>query len=145
MNDTEKNLEKTKEQLTKGFTCAFCKDDTIYTAKGRGIKPLLDLAESGKSLKDFSAADTIVGKAAAMLFVLTGAKAVYGEVMSEKGKAVLDEHGIYCSYGTLVPKIINRRGDGECPMEMAVKDVSEPKAALQKIKAKIVELMQNKA
>lgn len=145
MNDTEKNLERAKEQLEKGFTCAFCKDEAIYTAKGKGIKPLLDLVESGEDLNGFSGADTIVGKAAAMLFVLAGAKAVYGEVMSEKGKAVLEEHGIYCSYGRLVPKIINRRGDGECPMEMAVNDVSEPIEAVQKIKAKIAELMQNKA
>ncbi len=76
-----------------------------------------------------------------MLFVMTGAKAVYGEVMSEKGKAVLEENGIYCYYGTLVPKIKNRKGDGECPMEMAVKDVSEPKTAFLKIKERLIELI----
>ena len=135
------DIEKAKELLTKGFTCAFCKYGEMYTAKGRGIKPLLDLVEGEHSLKGFSAADTIVGKAAAMLFVLAGASSVYGEVMSEKGKAVLEEHGIACSYGTLAPKIINRKGDGECPMEMAVKDADEPEEALNKIKEKLSELM----
>lgn len=135
------DIEKAKELLlTNGLTCVFCKDEEMYTAKGKGIKPLLDMVEGERSLKGFSAADTIVGKAAAMLFVLAGARAVYGEVMSEKGKGVLEECGVDCSFGTLVPKIINRKGDGECPMEMAVKDVDEPKAALQKIKEKLLEL-----
>lgn len=135
------DIEKAKELLTKGFTCAFCKDEEMYTAKGKGIKPLLDLVEGEHSLKGFSAADTIVGKAAAMLFVLAGARAVYGEVMSEKGKGVLEKCGVDCSCGTLVSKIINRKGDGECPMEMAVKDANEPEEALKKIKEKLSELM----
>lgn len=144
MNKIESSLYAAREQLTKGFTCAFCKDDQVYTAKGKGIKPLLDLVEGEHSLKGFSAADIIVGKAAAMLFVLAGVCSVYGEVMSERGKAVLEEHGIVCSYGTLVQRIVNRKGDGECPMEMAVKDVSEPTEALKKIKEKLAEIMKNK-
>ncbi len=145
MNDIEKSLEDAKKQLAKGFTCAFCKDGRAYTAKGKGIKPLLDLVEGEYSLKNFSAADIIVGKAAAMLFALAGVCSVYGEVMSESGKAVLEDRGIIYSYGTLVQKIINRKGDGECPMEMAVKDVAEPEEALQRIKEKLTELMNNKA
>lgn len=135
MND----VENAKKQLENGFSCAFCKGGEIYTAKGRGIKPLLELTES-RSLKGFSAADTIVGKAAAMLFVRAGAAKVYGGVMSEKGKQILEKYGIECSFSELVPVIINRKGDGECPMEILVKDIDDPNEAYYRIKEKVAEI-----
>ena len=90
---------------------------------------MLDLLSEEVDLKGFSAADKIVGKAAALLFVLAGVRAVYGEVMSEAGLQVLQKHQVPCSYSTLAPYIINRKGDGICPMEETVQTISDPKAA----------------
>jgi len=91
---------------------------------------MLDWLIEGNALAGFSAADKIVGKAAALLFVHAGIANVYGEVMSEAGLAVLKRHNIPCTYGTLTPYIINRRGDGICPMEETVLQIDDPKQAL---------------
>ena len=61
------------------------------------------------------AADRIVGKAAALLYVMMGVKGVFAEVLSESALAVLNKHGVHAEYSVLTPNIINRAGDGLCP------------------------------
>jgi len=126
MND----LQKAKGLLTEN-TCVLCKEDRLYTSQKTGIAPMLDWLAEGADLSGYSVADKIVGKAAALLFILAAVKDVYGEVMSEGGLAVLQSHGIPCSYGTLAPYIINRKGDGICPMEQTVQDIDDPESAYE--------------
>ena len=90
---------------------------------------MLDWLSEGNELRGFSAADKIVGKAAALLFVLAEVSKVYGEVMSKAGLGVLRAHHIPCAYGTLTPYIVNRQGTGMCPMEETVQTIDDPKAA----------------
>jgi len=120
--------ERAKVLLAE-HTCVLCKGDALYTSRKTGIAPMLDWLAEGADLRDFSAANKIVGKAAALLFVLAGVKSVYGEVMSQAGLAVLQKHHIPCSYGTLTPYIINRKGDGICPMEQTVQQIDDPQQA----------------
>ena len=123
-------------------TCVLCRGDTVYASQKTGISPMLDWLSEGKDLRSFSAADKIVGKAAALLFVLAGIREVYGAVMSEAGLQVLQTHGIPCAYGTLTPHIINRRGTGICPMEETVQTIEDPEAALDALLKKR-ELLRN--
>ncbi len=102
------------------YTCVLCRGDITYTATHRGIAPMLENLRDGVDLHGFSAADKVVGKAAAMLFALAGVAAVHAQVMSESAVAVLQAHGIACSWDILIEHIINRRGDGVCPMEATV-------------------------
>lgn len=89
----------------------------------RGIKNLWQAAASEeKILLGADVEDSIVGKAAALLMVCGGARSVKAGVLSEGGKCVLEEHGVPYGYDVLVPNIINRRGDGICPMEEVAKD-----------------------
>ena len=125
-----------------GFTCVLCKGDITYTSSADGVAPMLDFAARGVCLEGFSAADKIVGKAAAMLFVCAGVSAVYAAVMSEAGARTLAAHGIAFEYESLVPYIVNRRGDGMCPMEEAVQDIDEPRAAAEAVRRRRAELMQ---
>ena len=77
------NWEKAKTLLAEGgYTCVICGGDKVYTSHERGVKPLLELLEQGAELKGFSAADRVVGKAAAFLYVLLGVSAVYAGVIS---------------------------------------------------------------
>lgn len=122
--------------LLDGHTCVMCKEETIYISQKTGIAPILDWLADGTDLSGFSAADKIVGKAAALLFVLAGIKAVHGEVMSKAGLAVLQAHGIACTYGSLTDHIINRRGDGICPMEETVQTIDDPDLAHKALAAK---------
>ena len=90
---------------------------------------MLDFLGAGIDLCGFSAADRVIGQAAAYLFVLAGVTAVYGEVMSEDAYRTLTRFGVEVMAGKTVPYIINRTGDGRCPMESAVCGLSDPRAA----------------
>lgn len=135
------DLEKAAEMLRNGdYTCVLCKGKEIITCTERGVKPLLDLLDSGKDLKDFSAADKVVGKAAAFLYVLLDVKAVYSPTMSESAIHLLEANGICPQYDIPVENIINRSGTGICPMEETVKELSVPKEALTAIRQRLSEL-----
>lgn len=135
------DIEKAKKLLSGGnFTCVLCKGDTSYTSTGKGVSPMLTFLENGTELRGFSAADKIVGKAAAMLFVCAGVTEVFAEVMSKAAVNYLNERGITCSYGVLTDKIINRKGDGLCPMELAVIDIEDEKLGFSAIKNRFDEI-----
>ncbi len=132
MND----IETCKKLLASGgYTCALVRGKTVYTSDKTGIAPLVGFIDGGIDLRGFSVADKIVGKAAALLYAYMGVSFVYGEVTSATAPEVLARHGIACGYGTLADAIIDRRGDGICPMERAVADIDDPLAAVAAVKA----------
>ncbi len=126
--------------LDHGYTCVICKDDEVMTFTERGVKPLLSLLDSGKSLKGYSAADKVVGRASAMLYVLLGVDEVYAPIMSTGAVNVLSEHDIKEYHDDEVDMIINRQGNGMCPMEDAVKDSCTAEDALSRIRIRLSEL-----
>lgn len=137
MND----LEKAKEIFKTGeLNCVLCKDDVTYTSTKNGVAPLIEWLTSGVNVTGFSAADKIVGKAAALLFVLGGVKEVYSPVMSKTAVDVFVRYGVTAEYETLVPIIINRTGTGPCPMEQAVTNVENPSEALKAIQNTLADL-----
>ena len=135
------DLQIAKEHLQKGgYTCVLCLDGQIATSTYRGVKPLLSWLENPALGKGFSAADKVVGKATAYLYILLGAKAVHAGVMSKSALQVLKGGDIAASYDTLVPYIVNRTGDGMCPMEAATLDVATPADALAAVKNTLAKL-----
>ncbi len=135
------DISRAKKFFETGkYTCVLCKDEQLYLSEKKGIAPVLDLIESGTSLEGFSAADKIIGRAAALLFILGGAVSVYGEVMSKGAAELFEKHGIRYSYETLTERIINRTGTGICPMEEATKGIDDPAEALEAIRKKRKEL-----
>ncbi|MCL2019633.1 MAG: DUF1893 domain-containing protein [Oscillospiraceae bacterium] len=130
------DLEKAKALLEDGGfgNCILYSNGIIHTSRGKGISPILEFLEAGLDLKGFSAADTITGKALALLFVFSGIKDVYAHVMSRSAVEVFARHEIRCVYGELVDEIKNRAGDGVCPMERAVKNIDDPYRALEILK-----------
>ncbi len=133
------DIEKAVNGLS-GHSICLCKDGDIITDDGRGISPMMKFIAEGKDLSGYSAADLIVGKAAAMLFAKAGIASVYGRVMSVSGKEFLEAHGISCSYETLTEKIINRSGDDICPMEKSVADINDISEGYEALKAKIAQM-----
>lgn len=137
----EHNLTKARALLDSGdYTCVLCRDDAVFTATERGVKPLLNWLDSGLDLQGFSAADRVVGRATAFLYCLLGAKAVYARVMSHPAAEVLTAAGIHNEAGQLVDGIINRRGTGPCPFEAAVMDITDPQDALAAIRKKMEQM-----
>lgn len=137
------DLDRAKA-LLPGHSVAFVNGERSLVLDGRGVAPLLGVIAGGEDVSGASVADLIIGKAAAMLMKLLGVKSVYGEVMSAAGREYLTEHGITAEYGTLTESIRNRDGSGQCPMELAVKDISDPSAGLDAIKARLDRLRNGK-
>ena len=138
------DLEKAKALLLEGgYTCVLCRGDEVHTATARGVKPLVDWLDSGLALGGFSAADKVVGRATAFLYVLLGIRAVHALVMSTPAREALEAGGIAASCDREVAGIINRRGDGPCPFEEAVLGISDPTEALEAIRRKQMLLRQS--
>lgn len=134
-------MENAKNLLESGgYTCVITDGNTVLTSTQRGVKPLVQFLESGRDLAGFSAADKVVGRATAYLYVLLGVKNLYAQVVSRPALAVLQENGIDTRYGNLVPNIINRKGDGICPFEAAVMDITDPQNAYAAIRRKMQEM-----
>ena len=135
------DLEKAKALLSEGdYTCVVCREEYAHTSRDRGVKPLLNWLEEGMDLKGFSAADRVVGRATAFLYVLLGVKAVHARIISRPAAAVLETYGIESSAEKMVEGIINRRGDGPCPFEAAVLDITDAGEALAAIRNKQMEM-----
>lgn len=135
------DLQKAKLLLAQtGSTCVLCRDDLVLTATARGVIPLLDWLDSGADTWACSAADKVVGKAAAHLYCLLGVRRVHGNVMSVSAVKVLRQGGVEVYWDTLVENIRNRTNTGLCPMETATADIDEPEEALPIIRATLARL-----
>ena len=86
----------------RGYTCVLCKGEKVYTSTARGVGPLIRWLDEKTDLNGFCAADKVVGKAAAALYVLLGVAAVYAPVMSGMAVQMLEEHGIEVRYDQCV-------------------------------------------
>jgi len=126
--------------LSSDHTCVLCRGDTVITSRLRGVRPLVVWRENGTDLNGFCAADKVVGKATAFLYVLHGVKAVYAHVISKAALDVLMQYGIVAQYGTLVEYIINRAGDGVCPFEAATLTAADPQTAYRTILQKMTDM-----
>ena len=114
----------------------------VHTADGRGVRPIMNLLDTKPELlRGAVVVDKIIGKAAALLLDLGGARRVYGELISVRARDYLQAHSMRPSYGRCIDVISNRTGDGICPLERAVKDVDDPEQARKVLKETIKKLM----
>ena len=106
--------------LDCGYTCVLLQNGEEYCSRERGVKPLLSLLDKGRSFCGAVAADKTVGAGAAHLYVLLGVRAVWARVISAAALDILERNGIAAAYDERVEYIVNRKGDGMCPIEAAV-------------------------
>ena len=140
-----KKIEKAKKLLENGgYTCVLSDGETVWTHSERGVVPLLSYVREGRRLPAFCAADKVVGRAAAFLYVQMEIGGLYAEVLSEPAKEILDRYGIPTEYGILTEAIRNRAGDGFCPMETATREIQDPIEAICAIEAKLKALREGK-
>lgn len=135
------DLENARHILKAGnYTCVLCKDTHVLTSLERGVKPLVAWLEANVAQDGYSAADKVVGKGAAFLYVKLGVRAVFAGVISTAALLLLQRHGIPVEYDREVDYIVNRKGDGRCPFELAVADIDEVELAYLAIRAKMREM-----
>ncbi|MGN0468310.1 MAG: DUF1893 domain-containing protein [Acutalibacteraceae bacterium] len=131
-----RDLESCKEILkSEDLTCVILQNGNYLKTKERGIRPFINLIEDSVNLKDCAAADKVVGRAAALLMQKAGLCAVYAAVLSEPAEEILKNAGIYYEYDSLVRRIQNRKGDGLCPMESAVIDITDADEAYEVLRS----------
>ena len=108
-----------------------------YFSFDSGIRPVIDrINEKEDYFKGLEVADKIIGKASAMLLSLSGVKKVHAVVLSQAGKDIFDKYDVEYSFDELTDYIVNRKGDGMCPMEMTVKDIDDLREAYEALKKK---------
>ena len=108
----------------------------LFKSKSHGISDLLAMLDAvGRRTEGASLADSIVGRAAALVCVYAKILAVYGESMSEGALSILKTHGVFYEFGTLVPRILNRAKDDICPFDKAISGVEDPRVALDRLKS----------
>lgn len=128
MNEHTKNA---KNHLEANDCClVYCNENEICTSHVRGVLSLVLMVKDKRTMEDFYCADKVVGKAAAFMYAILKPRELYAFVLSEKAKEVLDQYGIKYYYGEKVPAIINRKGDGFCPMETVTEKAVTPSEAL---------------
>ena len=133
------DLETAKNNLS-GHTICLCKGGACIYSEARGISPMMSFIAQGVDLTGYSVADTVVGKAAALLFIKCGIKAVFAKTLSEAAQAVLEKYGVFYEYETLTERIINRTGTDVCPMEKTVLQTDDPDEAYELLKRKLEEM-----
>ena len=133
------NIAKTKLEQ-ENYTCVLTDGERFFTSRERGVKPIVEFIASKSLPKGLFAADKVVGKATAYLYILLEIKSLYAKVISKPALKALGENGIEVKYESIVDNIINRKGDGICPFEMAVLKINDANEAYTAILDKMTEL-----
>lgn len=134
------DIEKAKEELGT-HSIALCKNGKVITSDKRGVAPLAEFIQRDTDISGFSAADRVVGKAAAMLMIKAGITEVFALTISESAEKLLKNHGVRVSFKTRTEQIMNRDNTGACPMETTVADTEDIETGCKLIFEKLKKLL----
>ena len=131
----KRDLELAKSKLlTEDLSLVIVKNGkVIFETSMQGITGFLQAIEKqNKNLLAASAADKIVGVAAAMLFVYAGLSSIFALTISEAGIKVLEDNNVACVFDRKVLNILNRSKTDVCPFEkLAMISGSEDEAYIK--------------
>lgn len=127
------DIQKAKELLeSSGASCVAVKGGAVAQSGQPGVMALLHWLETEPEvLRGASAADKVVGKAAALLMTLGGVREVYAEIISDSARTYFEQNGVPYSYGEKVETILNRDKTGTCPMERRCLAIDSPQEAYE--------------
>ena len=122
------------------------KGKVIFETKKQGISGFLQAIEKlDKNLVAASAADKIVGVAAAMLCVYAGVISVSAQTISEGGLGMLEDNSIECQFEKKVSNILNRDKNDVCPFEKLAMNSGTVEEAYVKLKSFASQMMKKSA
>ncbi len=139
-------LKLLQEKLNKeNYTLIADKNGEYYTSYSRGIAPILDPMKDDQSFfKGAIVVDKVIGKATAMLLILSGVEFIYAYVLSQKAMEILEQYHVPFEYRKLVDYIENRDQTGMCPMEATVYDINDLNEAFEALILKQQALKMNR-
>jgi len=112
--------------------------DLVFQSASKGIRPHLEAIEVlGESVRGTTMVDKIVGRAAALLILYSGAAEVHAAILSAQGRHVLEMHDLPFTYAEEVEHIKMRDGRIYCPFEAMVQDITDPNEAYRTIVEKM--------
>lgn len=136
----EQDISAARELILNGKAeCVLIpKTGEMIVRRGGGVSPLMEIFDAHReAMAGGIVVDKVIGRAAAAIAICGKASYVHGEIMSEDAVTFLKENGVKAGWTTLVPRILNRKRDGRCPLELSVDGITDPAAALTALKAKI--------
>lgn len=130
------------EQYPDKTVIIYKENQVVYTSEFRGVRPMMDYMKVyGPSREPLTVVDRIMGRGAVMLAVLINAKSIKTPIISETALALAKIHGLTVEADKVVPYIINREGNGRCPIETSVLDIEDVQEGYEAIKGAIAKLM----
>ena len=133
-NPDNKDRQAVERLLAEGCSCVIRNGGTMRSFHQRGVSDLWRLLhEEPELLRGAFIADKVVGKGAAALMAAGGVRGVFARTVSRPALDLLAEAGIPVEYETVVPHIINRAGNGICPVESLCADARTPEECLPRI------------
>lgn len=120
------DIEKAKKYMNENnYSLVLAYKDKVFTSHDKGVKSLLNIYDLGLDFSEYSAADKVVGSAAAFIYLLLNIKNIYAKVISKKALSLLKNTGAEIEYETLTDKIQNRKKNDLCPMEKALQNTKD--------------------
>lgn len=118
MYDIKQKQQATELLFAEKCSCVVRNGDTIRIFRERGVRDLWRLLhEEPELLRGAFIADKVVGKGAAALMAAGGISELFADVVSRPALELLNKAAIQVGYSVAVDHIINRAGDGICPVE----------------------------
>ena len=130
-----KDLELAVDELRRtGASHVFVRNGAIVASgTGPGVLSLVRTVDrvGSEALSGSVLADKVVGKAALMIALACGVRAVHGEFMSEAAIEGCRRYGVPFTYGAAIPKVLNQAGTDYCPFEVMVGELDDPHKAFE--------------
>lgn len=102
----------------EGCSCVIRNGEKTLICRDRGVRDLFRiLSDNPEILNGAYIADKVVGKGAAALMIAGKTARVYADVISRPALTLFGGYDVNVEYGVLTDHIINRKGDGICPVE----------------------------
>ncbi len=128
LNRLDEYIARLDEQ---GLSLMVCEEGTmIFKSKSKGVRPYLEAIDSlGARLRGTVIIDKIVGRAAALLVIYSGAAEVHAGVINPGGRTLLDTAGVRLFFGKEIEHIKTVDGRIYCPFEAMVQGIDDPSVA----------------
>ncbi|MGL4253181.1 MAG: DUF1893 domain-containing protein [Fusobacteriaceae bacterium] len=113
--------------MERGISLQAVKDgEIIFTSNKFGIMPAYQFYKKGiEFTAETQIEDKVTGKGSAMLLSSAGCSEIKTGLISQEAFGILEKKGIKVQYEEIAPYIINRTGDGKCPVETMLEGIDD--------------------
>ena len=136
-------MDKYLERLNETGMCLMIyeSDKLVFQSNSNGVRPHLEAIDQlGTRLKGSIMADKIVGRAAALLMLFSGAAEVHADVITRAARELMEQSKVKLHVGEQTEHIKMVDGRIYCPFEAMVQGIDNPEQAYHAIRDKIQSL-----